>query len=112
MVSDSLPCFFREMNKIQKATVSVEHSDFISEKDRHVQSCSYINFSHLKLWLMLGAETFQMQRLDYKSTSSDLSPCGECLLFTFQFLCTRGTRQMQGKTAALPSHVSLQSALS
>lgn len=41
MVSDSLPCFFRE-NKIQKATVSVEHSDFISEKDRHVQRAALI----------------------------------------------------------------------
>lgn len=65
---------------------------------------------------MLVAETFQILRTDYKSTrhyrSSDLGPCGECLLFTFHFLCTRGTRQMQGKTAALPSHVSLQSALS
>lgn len=37
MVSESLPCFFREMNKIEKATVSVEHSDFISEKDSPVQ---------------------------------------------------------------------------
>lgn len=53
-----------------------------------------------------------MQRVDYKSTSSDLGPCGEYLLFTIQFLCTGGTRQMQGKTAALPSHGSLQSALS
>lgn len=37
MVYVSLPCFFRGMNKIQKATVLVEHSAFISEKDRHAQ---------------------------------------------------------------------------
>lgn len=61
--------------------------------------------------IMTYVETFQMLILDSKSTSSDLGPCGECLLCTFQFLCTGGARQMQGKTAALPSHVSLQSAL-
>lgn len=66
-----------------------------------------------EIMLYVGSSNFpNLQGLDYKNTRDLLGPLGECLLFTFHFLCARGTRQLQGKTAALPSHTSLQSALS
>ena len=43
------------------------------------------------------------QGLNNKNIKDLVGPFGECLLFTFHFLCARGTRKLEGKKAALPS---------